>query len=118
MKNLKFRVWDKEKKVMFEIDDEQFLAGHDYFSNERFIPLQFIGLSDKNGKEVYEGDVFYAKMISTSPKGTYVEVIYDAPSFDVVDKKGDNCWNAYLVIIGGEVIGNIYENENLINRTL
>ena len=53
----KFRAWDKEKKVMFEIDKEQSIAGHDFFSNDRFIPIRFTEHKDKNKKEIFAGDI-------------------------------------------------------------
>ena len=76
---------------------------------------QFTGLLDKNGKEIYEGDIFFAKMLGDSPIGHNVKVVYEAPYFDLEDKKGDRFWNFYGVA-RGEVIGNIYENPNLLNK--
>ena len=85
-------------------------------SKDIIATLQYTGLKDKNGKDIYEGDMFYAKMMSSSPIGTYVKVIFDEGSFQVEDKKGDRCWNDYLVMTRGEVIGNIYENPEQVPR--
>jgi uncharacterized phage protein (TIGR01671 family) len=78
--------------------------------------MQFTGLLDKNGVDVYEGDIFYAKITSDSLTGSYVKVIYAAPIFDVEDKDGGRCWNPYSIITKGEVIGNVYQNPELMKE--
>lgn len=69
-----------------------------------YIPMQFTGLKDKNGKEIYEGDIV------KTVKEDWVKVYYDRGNYWV--------WRyqlAYLWETGVEVIGNIYENPELIN---
>ena len=125
----KFRAWDKEERKWklgykelggFHLLGELNLLGE--VNAELASPLsklqdieimQYTGLKDKNDKEIYEGDIIFAKMMSISPIGTYVKVVFDKGSFQVEDKKGDRCWNDYLIMINGEVIGNVYENPEL-----
>ena len=76
---------------------------------------QFTGLHDKNGKEIYEGDILKTFPIISSDK-----IAYD--SFNVVVRFTSSSWiaNGVLGIKQSEiseVIGNIYENPELISKT-
>lgn len=78
---------------------------------DRFVLMQFTGLHDKNGKEIYEGDVL---QINGEEGKKYVAVIEWEPStakFWANDNGGSWAairWNQ------DEVIGNIYSNPELI----
>lgn len=70
MRDIKFRIWDTENNEMLkvqELDFEPTFYGgriairpdqyNDYFDTEDMILMQYTGLKDKNGKEIYEGDI-------------------------------------------------------------
>lgn len=72
----------------------------------------FTGLKDKNGKEIYEGDICSMKSFDTYVKG---EVRYQPPEFCL--RTANDYWEldygdpAYIEI---KIIGNIYENPELL----
>ena len=62
MREIKFRFWHKEKKKWFGEGVPLYKICYDIDNSEKhtkFITEQFTGLQDKNGKDIYEGDVLH-----------------------------------------------------------
>ena len=64
MREIKFKIWDKENKKFTDDDiymDKNGNLGRvqddGFYCEDTFIPLRFTGLLDKKGKEIYEGDI-------------------------------------------------------------
>ena len=125
---LLLRMWDGKIVDVFESDKREVLGEQE---QEHLIPLQYTGLKDKKGKEIYEGDI----VIKTTPDNDDfgedsisepVEVIWIMHKWMFTDKKyrpmGKGHWTHYAslsscVELGSyfEIIGNIYENPELLN---
>lgn len=108
MREIKFRAWDHEIGVM--ADDVHSKYGATYKSATL---MQFTGLLDKNGKEIYEGDIVEQDVNCMFDKGKHKQEV----SFNGKDQfvSGNCSLNQAIESFQAEVIGNIYENPELMN---
>jgi uncharacterized phage protein (TIGR01671 family) len=116
MREFKFRVWDDVNMFAFDFNDVRIgiLDPTGYGVSEPVI-MQYTGLKDKNGKEIYEGDVIqYKDTINNGYRDIEVtrkeKVAYGLGCFS-----GGFEESLASVRKKSIVIGNIYENPELIN---
>jgi len=109
MREIKFRAWDKIGKQGMLGWSKIIETGIELFfkDNFGFELMQFTGLKDKQGKEIYEGDI-------VKQEDTINEVYFHKGAFKI----GSTIWNPdYLQYPEGvEVIGNIYETPELLKE--
>ena len=107
MREIKFRAWDSLQKKMYsweELKANKFCSAWDllYFPHDNKILLEYTGLKDKNGEEIYEGDILehnYDTKIKSIVKWDKNEASFHPINNFIAAKR--------------KVIGNIYENPNL-----
>lgn len=133
MREIKFRAWDKKTKQMFlnyasntlsdgGINVVRFHASSDLLCANWEL-MQFTGLKDKNGKEIYEGDILGqdCSMVDDYTGKASIEV----QKLVVRWGKERLCWSVYCpdamikddwnnIPRNAYVIGNIYENPELL----
>ena len=81
---------------------------------DEIVLMQSTGLKDKNGKEIFEGDIVDYKGREAVVKwhGSYASFIYRF--VDELNKRSAEWYPLYLAYLKCEVIGNIYENPELL----
>lgn len=106
-REIKFRAWDTLNGVMEQMHAIEYLARTETRNQKRFILMQFTGLLDKNGKEVFEGDILQY--------GPWKEQIVWHGSFWGLKWRNLSPYPLYLMeATQWEIIGNIYENPDLL----
>jgi uncharacterized phage protein (TIGR01671 family) len=135
VREIKFREWDKHREEIYgkghgmsygEREDFDDMVGWRFAHEENFgeeprVLMQFTGLKDKNGREIYEGDIVnvvvrggyrsgFEQFIKSVPV-TYNEKIacFDPFGWCVM-------WCKDEKVISAEVIGNIHENPDLLKE--
>ena len=110
MREIKFRAWDRDQEEI-QNDWEKDLTLIEHFGfdgGDKFILMQYTGLKDKNGKEIYEGDI-----VKDEDMEWIVEYRISTLSYDLRQRDKDT-YDCPLSYIGNldllEVIGNIHED--------
>ncbi|MBK5045982.1 MULTISPECIES: YopX family protein [unclassified Streptococcus] len=121
----RFRAWDEKNKEMFKdtfavtesgevvtVEQDFITNAPDYIFVDHLTLMQSTGLTDKNGKEIFEGDVVkMAKNVYSKP--TYYEVVRHRGGAYRLESKQYGC-ELWLRHTDCEIAGNIYENLELV----
>ncbi len=128
-REIKFRAWDKKEKKMFlpdciTLSYEKDSVNDGYYyekavnpKDDKFILMQYTGLKDKNGKEIFEGDIAVVRSLHDGDEYVWNNEKQQPIPFGI-------SWHEFGFAFGNscmsyrpydyEVIGNIFENIELL----
>ena len=127
MREIKFRAWLKEEKKMVNVETIDFTdKSIQYLEKNEFINayllrrmifddielMQYTGLKDKNGKEIYEGDILFFRDENMKYVVVWQDAAFIIKSIEIRKYSEKMCWLDDTEICC-EIVGNIYENKKL-----
>jgi len=125
MREIKFRAWDKQRKEMIVVEEIHFKYNSIVYEEgiitspmKNFEMMQFTGLEDKKGKEIYDGDIV------AFPQGLDQDCDKEAVNLEVLWDEDNGLWGLRFYWLYNKikifdnksvkVIGNIYENPEFL----
>ena len=129
-REIKFRVWDHNTDTMMIPDNFEFCDGEICWIDAgreagpksgndgdpgQFEIMQYVGLHDKNGREIYEGDIVRTGEDNIGdPEPMIGQVIMREGYWLIENEKMQEAIELFSEITSREVIGNIFEDKQLL----
>ena len=132
MREAKYRAWHKDAKIMFDVNGmsptavEEKRGGMNFvYSRGDVVLMQYTGLKDRSGTDIYEGDIVKAQdpypHIEKGYKYYICEVMFTEGATFLLRRRYD-CYGTIkteyfsVCIMEVEVIGNIFENSEMLEE--
>ena len=116
MRTLKFRTWSKQAQCIIPWEElkPKFVK---LLDNPEYPYMQFTGLLDKSGVEIYEGDIVkYSAFNEQKELQNYINPIFWEQNFASFSVGNEHSFWALSTCEDVEVVGNIYENPELLKK--
>jgi len=115
---IRFRVWNPELKEMYILSKKEYLGGtgiyDDSVGHDKSVWMQFTGLHDRNGREIYEGDIVkWGHLEGNIENPVRIAIVEFDPDLQFRCINLDHIFRFGCFMYPSEaleVIGNIYEN--------
>lgn len=120
MREIKYKIWyHKDKKMTEPFGPDKFHCRVPSNLSECGQLLAYTGLKDKNGKEIYEGDIIKIELEDATKQGV---VKFDSLRgiWEPYLEGSNEFWYTFMQLVtdfGVYVIGNIYSNPELLTPT-
>ena len=109
-RTIKFRIFNKKIKSYIDIHSSAIMIDELNDLNDNLIVEQFTGLNDKNGKEIYEGDILEDSLGRRKVVEYYQDGFWLNASLEGAE------WSLRHTHKSSKIIGNIYEDPKLLNK--
>jgi len=119
MREIKFRAWDKSSSEMMSHEEfcpDDNVTDYDgwvdldsWLRSDDYVIMQYTGLKDKNGKEIYEGDIFKKGRVKFTIE--FRDGAFEMIGINIISVI--RLSHSYRDI---EIVGNIYENPELLDK--